>query len=58
MDENVKREKKNRCMVDGFGRPVDTDLYWRNTGLSQRAIERVEEYHRQHPVDPRTGKRE
>ena len=35
---------------DGFGRPVDEDVYWRNTGLSQGAIERIKEYHRTHPV--------
>ncbi len=52
-----KSENTNRCMIDGFGRPVDADVYWRNTGLSQAAIQRVKEHHRQHPVDPRTGKR-
>lgn len=55
--EEPKSETENLCMCDGFGRPVDADLYWKNTGLSQASIEEVKEYHRQHPVDPETGKR-
>lgn len=38
------------AMRDGFGRRIDEDRYWHNTGLSQAAIERVKEYHRTHPV--------
>jgi len=37
-------------MVDGFGRDIDEDLYWRNTGLSQTSIAEIKEYHRTHPV--------
>lgn len=40
----------DKVMQDGFGRPIDEDLYWRNTGLSQDVIERVKEYHKTHPV--------
>ena len=38
------------AMQDGFGRPINEDIYWRNTGLSQAAIERVKAYHKAHPV--------
>lgn len=41
---------EDRVMVDGFGRAVDEDLYWHNSGLSEAAIARVKEYHRTHPV--------
>lgn len=40
----------NKVMQDGFGRPIDEDLCWHNTGLSQDSIERIKEYHRTHPV--------
>ena len=41
---------KDYVMVDGFGRAVDEDLYWRNTGLSSASIARIKEYHKTHPV--------
>ena len=37
----------SREMQDGFGRPIDEDLYWRNTGLSEASIEEIKEYERQ-----------
>ncbi len=43
-------EPNDHVMVDGFGRAVDEDLYWRNTGLSSASIAEIKEYHRTHPV--------
>lgn len=43
-------DKDKKVMQDGFGRLIDEDLYWRNTGLSSASIERIKEYHRTHPV--------
>lgn len=48
--QQQKYGKPDYSMCDGFGRPVDEDLYWRNTGLSQGAIEEIKEYHRTHPI--------
>lgn len=43
-------DNEDKVMQDGFGRKIDEDLYWRNTGLSQGSIARIKEYHRTHPV--------
>ena len=40
----------DKVMQDGFGRPINEDVYWHNTGLSQASIKRIKEYHRTHPV--------
>ena len=34
--------------TDGFGRDIDTDLYWHNTGLSQASINRIKQHKREH----------
>jgi len=33
--------------TDGWGRDIDPETYWRNTGLSQAAIERIKAYKRE-----------
>lgn len=41
-----KPQKPDYEAMDGFGRDIDPEIYWRNTGLSQAAIERIKEYKR------------
>ncbi len=46
----MDKEHRDLVMQDGFGRPIDEELYWHNTGLSAASIAEVKEYHRTHPV--------
>ncbi len=49
MDETIEQLAKrldvpvDLSMQDGFGRQIDEDQYWQNTGLSAASIARVKE---------------
>ena len=41
--------KPDYSMTDGFGRDIDEDIYWRNTGLSADSIERIKRHKAETP---------
>ena len=41
--ENRTAVLADNSMQDGFGRKIDEEIYWKNTGLSAAAIARIKE---------------